>query len=278
MRVGVLIRSWLSALFGFMAVTTAFCVALIVAITGPPSWAELRGVGDNIGAAFSQVGALIDRQVDAYNRARERDVHTAEAEPERVDAPPVAPPRVMAEAPDIEPDLEAVAPPDSRSDGLAGGLNEGAPIARAPQAAPASPPRMEARPPVVRAPESRTPLAARPAPPRTLAPRSPAPTQRVEIAPPAAPVEERASMTEQLMQAVEALIPTLAISEEEPKPIQKDPVADPYLEEGDAPELEPVPPTHADARRQANRTSAWTPQPGDRFPVDERDLERWRGQ
>jgi hypothetical protein len=281
MRAGVLIRGWLSGLFSFFAVTAAFCIALVVAITGPPSWAELRGVGDSFGAVFNQIGAFANQQIEAYNQARERGAPAPQAEPEFEESPPPAPPRMMAEAPIA---IDEAPPQSSGGDDLAGGLEDPAPRVAAPVAPPrtierappqaAQPPRLAERAPAPRASE-RTPQAARPSPPRTLAPPAAAPpVQSVEIAPPVE-TAERASLTEQLMDAVEALIPTLEVSEDAPKPAIKDaaPLLDPYADEAhDAPGPAPVESRHEEARQRARQ---WTPQPGDRFPVDERDLERW---
>jgi hypothetical protein len=278
MSAGALIRNWLSGLFSFFAVTAAFCIALVVAITGPPSWAELRGVGDNIGAVFNQIGAFANRQIEALNEARERDAPAPRDEPEYVE-PPSAPPRMMAEAPLI---VEEAPPQTSEADDLAGGLDESAPRV----AQPIAPPRLAERAPPQAAPRvapaprasERTPQAARPQPPRTLAPPAAPPVQSVEIAPPVETAEP-ASLTERLMDAVEALIPTLEVSEEAAKPAIKDaaPLPDPYADDGyGAPDPPPVASRHEDVRQRARQQ--WAPQPGDRLPPDERDLERWSRQ
>jgi hypothetical protein len=260
MRASVLIRSWLSALFGFLAVTTAFCVALIVAITGPPSWAELRGVGDNMGAAFYRMTAFARRQMEAYYDVREPAPAPAQSELEVDGELPPGPPRLMAEAPSSE----EIAPPMSDADDLAGGVEAPSPPSvGAPQIA------QRAQPP--RAAE-RAPRMVRPSPPPTAS--QPAPAQSVQIAPPMEP--ERASLTEQIMEAVEALIPTLEVREEAAKPAIKD--SDPYADE---PFIESEPPAPVETAHEAvrRRARAWSaPQPGGRFPADERDLERWRRQ
>lgn len=250
MRVGVLIRHWISGLASFLAVTMAFCVALVVAITGPPNWGELRGVGDTIGAAFDRVSTFANRQVEAYQQTRERTESAPVAESMDQAPPPVR----TAEAPR----LEEPAPPSVGIDDLAGGLDE----APAMMSAPSS---QRTAPPVLRAPER----------PRALA--APPPSQSVDISPPVerAVARDSESLTERLLQAVEALIPTMNVTGEEPKPVIKDaaPAPDAYAPE---PYGEPATgnPSHDEARRRAR---GWTPQPGDRFPVDERDLERWGG-
>lgn len=114
-----LLQAWILGIGVFIAMSAAFCVALIVAIAGPPTDEEMRGMRAASNAALRSLTSALDRAgedlCDRFPQTAGADqfcpAETAEAStPASSPAPPVSATRTSAPPPQSSPQAIDTAP------------------------------------------------------------------------------------------------------------------------------------------------------------------------
>lgn len=189
-----LLQAWIVGIGVFIAMSAAFCVALIVAIAGPPTDEEMQGLRAASNAALRSLADAVDRAGDDLC---ERFPQTAGADQfcpaQTAEAPsPASPPSVQTPPPAPAPRPARAAPPAEPPDLL------GAEATPAPAAAPLPRQVIRSRHARHRAPQPRRAAAlrrmARIEPHAVTAPVAPPPADApalIDVRPTTVPVIER---------------------------------------------------------------------------------------